>query len=112
MTQAPAQACTAAYERIARLTAAMLEAARSSQWEALLELETKCKAAFAELVNAEPVLTATPEAARRKAELIRQVLADDAEIRNLVDPWMAELGQWLGVNNRSHRLRDAYSSGG
>lgn len=107
MTQA-AQDCVA-YERIAGITAAMLAAARASQWDALLELENECRAAFAQLSNAGP---ASPDDAQRKALLIRQVLADDAEIRHLVEPWLAELGQWLGVNSRSHRLHSAYSAGG
>ena len=111
MTQAAAPDCIA-YERIAGLTAAMLEAARASQWELLLDLENECCAAFTHLVNAAPAAAATPEIARRKTMLIRQILADDAEIRNLVEPWMAELGQWLGVSSRSHRLHDAYSAGG
>lgn len=111
MTQATAPDCIA-YERIAGLTTAMLAAARASQWEVLLELENKCRAAFTQLATAEPAAAATPEIARRKAALIRQVLADDAEIRNLVEPWVAELGQWLGVSSRSHRLHNAYSAGG
>jgi flagellar protein FliT len=111
MTQAAAPDCIA-YERIAGLTTAMLEAARASQWEILLDLETECRTVFTQLVNAGAAAAATPETAQRKAMLIRQVLADDAEIRNLIEPWMAELGQWLGMSSRSHRLKDAYSAGG
>lgn len=111
MTQAATADCIA-YEHIAGLTAAMLAAARASEWEALLELENECRAAFAQLATTGTAAATTPEIARRKAMLIRQVLADDAEIRNLVEPWVAELGQWLGVSSRSHRLHNAYSAGG
>jgi len=103
--------CTV-YERIAGLTAAMLEAARAAQWERLLQLEDECREVFSGLTAVPGSPPPTPEVQRRKAALIRQVLADDAEIRKLVEPWVAELGQWLGVNTRNHRLRDTYSAGG
>lgn len=97
------------YERIAALTAAMLAAARRGEWDELLQLEAECKAVFAALVAAPATAALPPAVARRKAELIQQVLADDAEIRHLVEPWMAELGQWLGSARSSHRLHDAYT---
>lgn len=100
----------AAYERIAELTAAMLAAARESQWEELIVLENECKTVFASLVETAQAPLATPEQMRRKAALIQQVLADDAEIRKLVEPWVAELGQWLGSSSRSNRLQDTYSA--
>jgi len=100
-----------AYERVAGLTAAMLEAARAEQWDLLLQLEDECRVVFSGLTAASGTSLSTPDAQRRKAELIRQVLADDAEIRRLVEPWVAELGQWLGANTSNHRLRDTYSPG-
>lgn len=107
---AAAQHCQA-YEHIAQLTADMLAAARNAQWDHLVELETQCKNAFAVLAGMPDRITFTPELVQRKAALIRQVLADDAEIRKLVEPWVAELGQWLGDAHRGHRLRDAYLTG-
>ncbi|MDP1673631.1 MAG: flagellar protein FliT [Burkholderiales bacterium] len=101
-----------AYERIADLTAAMLEAARAAQWDRLLQLEDECREVFSGLTTVLDSPSSAPGAQRRKAALIQQVLADDAEIRKLVEPWVAELGQWLGVNTRNHRLRDTYSAGG
>ncbi len=108
MTQAAIPSC-AAYERIAQLTSEMLAAARCQQWEQLIELEHVCRNAFAGLVDASDAAPATPEVTQRKAALIRQVIANDAEIRSLVEPWIAELGQWLGTADRSQRLHDAYN---
>lgn len=108
MTQAAIPSC-ATYERIAQLTGEMLAAARRQQWERLIELEHVCRNAFAGLVDAPDAAPATPGATQRKEALIRQVIADDAEIRNLVEPWVAELGQWLGTASRSQRLQDTYS---
>ncbi|MBX3664131.1 MAG: flagellar protein FliT [Burkholderiales bacterium] len=111
MTPEATDPCTA-YERIASLTAAMLEAARAAHWDRLLQLENECREVFSGLTAAQGNAPPTPDEQRRKAALIQQVLADDAEIRKLVEPWVAELGQWLGVNTRNHRLRDTYSTGG
>ena len=111
MTPGGNDACIV-YERIAGLTAAMLEAGRAAQWDLLLQLEEECREVFSGLTSDTVRPASTPDAQQSKAALIRQVLADDAEIRRLVEPWVAELGQWLGVNTRNHRLRDAYSSGG
>ena len=107
----PETATFSVYERVAELTRKMLEAARQQHWEHLLELEEACKGAFAELVDTPIAGTMTAETARRKAVLIRQMLADDAAIRELVQPWVAELGQWLGSASRAGRLRDAYAPG-
>lgn len=108
MSRAAASSC-AVYERIARLTGEMLAAARRQQWEELIALERACKDAFAELAKVPDITAPPPEVTQRKIALIRQVLADDAEIRSLVEPWVAELGQWLGTANRSQQLRSAYT---
>ncbi len=107
MTQTAAPSC-APYERIAQLTSEMLVAARHQQWEHLIELEHACKNAFAGLTSAPNTAPTSPAYAQRKAALIRQVLAHDAEIRKLVEPWVAKLGSWLGTPDQSQRLHDAY----
>ena len=50
-----------------------------------------------------------PALQRRKAEIIRNVLAADAEIRNITEPWMQQLQHILGSAARTHRLREAYA---
>ena len=98
------------YEQIACLTATMLESARSAQWERLIELEAECKQLFASLMPLDAGAQPSARYVRRKSLLIRQILADDAEIRKLVEPWVAELGEWLGHSGRSQRLQTAYSA--
>src|SRR6185436_12827839 len=70
------------YERIARLTGQMLAAAEAAQWHRLTALEQQCAGLFAPLL-VEPERAQPPSAAyrRRKAELIRNILDDDARIR-------------------------------
>lgn len=100
-----------AYEHVAQLTRDMLAAAREQDWDRLIALENACKSAFSELVDAPSATVLPAEAVRHKAALIRQILADDAAIRDIVQPWVAELGQWLGNANRAGKLRDAYATG-
>ena len=109
MHDAAEQHCLA-YEQIAQLTSAMLAAARDARWEHVVELEAQCKSAFEALAGL-PAVAPASEFVQRKAVLIRRVLADDAEIRRLIEPRIAELGQWLGSARSSHRLRDAYLTG-
>lgn len=101
------------YEFIAQLTAEMLAAARVGCWEQLIGIETGCREIFERLIaeeEAEP-RNHPPEVLSRKAVLIRQILADDAAIRRLVEPRLNELDRWLGGSSRSRLLQDAYSVG-
>jgi hypothetical protein len=43
--------------------------------------------------------------------LIRGVLDDDAEIRLLVEPWLAQLADLIGHTGHQRRLSQAYRAG-
>lgn len=89
------------YEQIAGLTNNMVAAARSSDWERLSSLENQCAiAASATLVGAVPALSGTPRL--RKIDLLKQILANDREIGNITEPWMAQLSKVMPAP-RAHR---------
>jgi hypothetical protein len=44
--------------------------------------------------------------------MIRKVLADDAAIRNITEPWLQQLGSMLGANRHSQRLLRTYGPAG
>lgn len=97
------------YEFLSTLTAQMRDAAVHSQWDNLVELEKQCSQRVAFM---KPLDAATPldESSRlRKVALIRKILADDAEIRNRVEPWMAQLQRIMTSVGQERRLLDAYS---
>ena len=52
-----------------------------------------------------------PNIHKRKVEIIRQVLADDAEIRNLTEPWMQRLQHLLTSVGQERKLHAAYNAG-
>lgn len=97
-----------AYERISDLTGHMLQAARASEWDRLVALEQECRTLFDNLLARSPTEPVAGDAARRKAEILRKILADDAEIRSLTQGWMEKLQHLLGTKRREQRLRQAY----
>src|SRR5262245_49694726 len=102
-----------AYEHIARITGQMLAAAEAAQWDRLTALEQQCSALFAPLMAAPgDGVPPSAEYRRRKAQLIRNILADDAQIRVLVEPQLDNLSALLGASRQKQRLVQAYESDG
>ncbi len=98
------------YEDASCLTRQMLVAARESDWDQLVEHETQCAARLAQLISARPAQTQSAEFQRRKGALIRAMLDDDAEIRMLVEPWLAKLSELIGSTRQQSRLHQSYGA--
>jgi flagellar protein FliT len=100
------------YDRLSATTGFMLSAAQAGDWERLVSLEKDCSALVARLSaleNDDPL----PERLRtRKAALLRKVLADDAAIRDITEPWLARLGSMLGANRCERQLLKSYGPPG
>jgi flagellar protein FliT len=96
------------YEAIARASASMLAAARRSDWDALLEIEQTCRQIIEQIKAYGDNLELHGPAHARKMEVIRQVLADDAEIRNLMNPWLRHLETILHGSARGKEAARAY----
>jgi flagellar protein FliT len=101
------------YEDILSVTAQMLDAARAADWEGLVTREQQCRELVENLmrVRGENEITLEPTIRKRKVEIIRQVLADDAEIRNLTEPWMQKLQHMLTSVKHERKLHAAYGAG-
>ncbi len=102
----------AIYETILAITGQMLDAARNDDWDRLVALEKNCKQLIEELIAENYGLPLSSQLQQRKAEIIRQVLADDAAIRNITEPWMAQLQNLLGSAGRERKLSQAYAPSG
>ena len=86
------------YENIAGLTHQMVAAARSSDWVDLTRLERQCAAASS---NADGPIAPLDGAARlRKIDLLKQILANDREIRNSTEPWVKQLSNIMQAPRR------------
>jgi flagellar protein FliT len=81
----------AIYEAILTITGRMLKAAQSADWERLITLEHECRGLTKELMISDENKVLSNDLRQRKQEIIQQILADDAEIRTLTQPWMAQL---------------------
>ena len=79
------------YEAILTITGRMLKAAQSADWERLITLEHECRGLTKELMISDENKVLSSDLRQRKQEIIQQILADDAEIRTLTQPWMAQL---------------------
>ena len=113
MNEAPRPGIIERYEFVAQLTSEMRAAAQAGCWEQLIGIETGCREIFEQLIADEEAAQRQhpPEVLERKAALIRQILADDAVIRRLVEPRLAELEQWMGGAQRHRLLHDTYAAG-
>lgn len=95
------------YEAIGAASGSMLEAARAGDWESLLAAEARCAALVGEL-RARAQAELPPAERERKREILLRVLAEDAEIRRHLQPWMAKLEATLLAARRSRRALSGY----
>ncbi len=102
----------AVYEYLLEIMKQMRDAAHAGDWERVVALERQCKHMVASLAGKEQRETLQPALQQRKAAIIGNVLAIDAEIRDVAEPWMRHLQRMLGTASRRHRLRDAYGWAG
>lgn len=84
------------YEAIERASVEMLDAARSGDWDEVCKLEGACALLIAQLKHAAASQELAGDEKPLKAQLMQRILLNDAEIRQLAEPWMDELGQRLG----------------
>jgi flagellar protein FliT len=94
------------YEAIAGASRRMLEAARADDWDAVTREEARCRELITVLKGAQRSGDATDPAVlalrRQRLTLLRAVLADDAEIRELSEPWLKQLEALLSGRTRGH----------
>lgn len=79
------------YEAIAAASRAMLAAARSDDWDRVAQLEDECRALIRQLQAAAATASLGRAEQRRRVQLLREMLADDAEVRDRSEPWLRQL---------------------
>jgi len=99
----------ALYETVATITDQMLSAARKGDWEQLALLETRC-ASHVEILKTDTPAPLTGEIRVRKVQIINKILADDREIRNIAEPWMAKLSQMINSTGAERKLSQTYGA--
>ena len=83
------------YEAIERASQDMLEAARSGNWDHVVKLEGACALLISQLKHAASKQSLGPEEAQLKSRIMQRILVNDAEIRQLAEPWLDDLDDLL-----------------
>ena len=87
----------------------MLAAATEGRWDDLIELEVARRASVLEIAATQ---AAIPDAAlqERKKNLVRDILAADAQTKTLTEAWMSEIQSVLTSVQAERKLIRAYES--
>jgi flagellar protein FliT len=101
------------YLSIAAASQSMVSAARAGNWDDLVSAQQECAVRIDAFKRHQEHAESGVDPAERKwrARILGEILAHDAEIRNLTDPWLRRLEQLLSRAGRDRRLGQAYGSG-
>ncbi|HVW53172.1 MULTISPECIES: flagellar protein FliT [unclassified Trinickia] len=100
----------ARYEAIAAVSQRMLSAARRALWAELTDLQEEYRMLVDKLLEVDVEVSLDEHDRLRKYDLIRQILADDAAIRDLVNPSMARLSAFFSARRPAHVLKELFGA--
>ena len=83
------------YEAIEQASRDMLEAARTGNWDHVVKLEGACALLISQLKHAATQRPLAPEEAQMKSRIMQRILLNDAELRQLAEPWLEDLDDLL-----------------
>ena len=83
------------YQAIEKASQDMLEAARAGNWDHVVKLEGACALLISQLKHAATTQGLDSEEAQLKSRIMQRILINDAEIRQLAEPWLGELDDIL-----------------
>ena len=83
------------YEAIEKASADMLDAARAGDWDQVVKLEGACVLLISQLKQAARDTPLGQDEARTKSRIMQRILVNDAEVRNLAEPWLPDLHRLL-----------------
>ena len=79
------------YKAIENASRKMLEAAKAEDWDGVMEMESTCAVLIAQLRSRSRIAKLGPDERQEKTQIMKRILRTDAEIRNLAEPWLADL---------------------
>ena len=83
------------YEAIEKASQDMLEAARHGNWDHVLKLEGACALLISQLKNSAAARPLGTDEAKFKSRIMQRILVNDAQIRQLAEPWIDDLDDLL-----------------
>lgn len=78
------------YKAIEDSSLKMLEAARASDWDGVVRYEGACAVLIEELRFKSQEYELPPEHRKEKTRIMQRILRNDAQIRVLAEPWLAQ----------------------
>lgn len=92
------------YKAIEGASRQMLEAAQAEDWNEVVRLEGACAVLIEQLRAQSQSHSLAPAERAEKQRIMLSILRHDAEIRNLAEPWLADLDHLMGGNSRPQWL--------
>ena len=89
------------YEAIEKASQDMLEAAREGNWDTVVKLEGACALLIAQLKNTAAEKPLPADEAQLKSRIMQRILINDAEIRQLAEPWLDNLDDLLAGRTKT-----------
>ena len=96
------------YESLYAFIQKMREAAANDKWDQLIELEQQCREHVANMKLTDNAVQLDEPSRIRKVALIKNILAQDAEIRNRTQTWMKQLHRIMLSNRQEQHLQQTY----
>ncbi len=88
------------YQAIEKASQEMLDAARAGNWDHVLKLEGACALLISQLKHAACKQGLGAEEAQLKSRIMQRILVNDAEIRQLAEPWLEDLDNLLAGKSK------------
>ena len=85
------------YQAIEKASQDMLEAARHGNWDQVMKLEGACALLISQLKHQAATKSLGGDEAQFKARIMQRILVNDAEIRQLAEPWLDDLNDLLAA---------------
>jgi len=101
LTDAMTSALLQYYQAIEEASQNMLEAARQGNWDQVLKLEGACALLITQLKHQAAAKPLGSDEAQFKSRIMQRILVNDAEIRQLAEPWLDDLDDLLAARPKT-----------
>lgn len=89
------------YQAIEKASQDMLAAARNGNWDQVLKLEGACALLISQLKQTATGKALDSDEAQFKSRIMQRILVNDAEIRQLAEPWLDDLDDLLAARPKT-----------
>lgn len=83
------------YQAIEQASQDMVESARAGNWDQVLKLEGACALLISQLKHQAAATQLKSDEAQLKSRIMQRILVNDAEVRQLAEPWLDDLDKLL-----------------